>query len=115
MVATILVVDDEPGLVAMLTMALELEGYQVWGAPDGLAALALVVQARPDVLVTDYQMPRLDGLALLTCLQGVSKLAIPTILMSAGAPPALPRHTTFLLKPFDLEQLLGLIATLLAA
>ncbi|HEU5327840.1 MAG TPA: response regulator [Thermomicrobiales bacterium] len=112
--ATILVVDDEPALVDVLLAVLALEGYQVRGAPDGLVALALVAQARPDLLVTDQHMPRLGGVTLITRLQAAPDLGIPAILMSAGAPPALPPLTTFLPKPFDLDHLLDVVATLLA-
>jgi len=57
-------------------------------------ALALVAQARPDLLVTDQHMPRLGGVTLITRLQAATVLDIPAIFVSASAPPTLPPHTT---------------------
>jgi two-component system, OmpR family, response regulator MprA len=112
--ATILVVDDEPALVDVLMAVLAFEGYRVQGAPDGLVALALVARARPDLLVTDQQLPYLDGVTLITRLQAAPDGGMPAILVSAGAPPLLPPRTTFLAKPFDLDHLLALVAARLA-
>lgn len=61
----VLVVDDDPELRQMVLYALQNRGYQADGAEDGLQALARLQRGTFDVVVTDFQMPRLDGLALL--------------------------------------------------
>ncbi len=61
----ILVVDDDPGALERVLGALRSRGYQVEGAADGLQALARLQHGGFDVVVTDFQMPRLNGLALL--------------------------------------------------
>lgn len=61
----VLVVDDDPELRQIVVCALQNRGYQAEGAEDGLQALARLQQGSFDMVVTDFQMPRLDGLALL--------------------------------------------------
>src|SRR5688500_3133411 len=82
---TILVVDDEPQIVDLLTSALEDEGYQVACAYDGEQAWNLVHQQPPDLIISDVSMPRLDGLDLVRRLRRCWQLArTPVILMSAA-------------------------------
>jgi CheY-like chemotaxis protein len=57
----ILIVDDEPNVMRVLKLMLERAGHRVRTAPDGLAGLAALRAEVPDVLVTDIQMPRMDG------------------------------------------------------
>ena len=61
---TVLIVDDEPHVARVLKLTLERAGYRVLTAPDGETGLAAVLAAPPDALVTDIQMPRMDGRAL---------------------------------------------------
>jgi two-component system NtrC family sensor kinase len=62
--ARILVVDDEPGLVDLMRAFLESAGYEVAGAESGALALALLAEARFDLIVSDLRMPDIDGAAL---------------------------------------------------
>lgn len=62
--ARILVVDDEPEVRAAVEDGLAVEGYEVRGAADGLAALAEIAAWQPDAVVLDVMMPVLDGLAV---------------------------------------------------
>ena len=113
----ILIVEDEPQLLAMLSAVLEDEGYAVQTAADGLAALDLITASPPDLLITDVMMPRLDGWALLARVREQDQ-TLPVIVMSAvdlrlrrqEAP--LPDHTVFLPKPFDIATLLANISRL---
>jgi len=57
----VLVVDDEPNLCNVLRRILEREGYQVLTAPDGEAAIQLIKQHQPDVILLDIMMPGIDG------------------------------------------------------
>ncbi len=109
--ATVLVADDDPGIRAFVTDLLTGEGYVVRCAEDGAAALAEVVRAPPDVVLSDVRMPRLDGLALAARLR---PLGVPVVLMSASffvGVPGLP----FVPKPFDADALLAAVAAALGA
>ncbi len=68
----ILIADDEPHAIRILRQSLERAGYQVEGAPNGLAALEKVREQVPDVLITDIQMPRMSGKEL--CAQIVEEM-----------------------------------------
>ncbi len=57
----ILVVDDEPLVLRVLKLALEKAGYEVDTQPNGLTALAHMVRQPPDALITDIEMPEMDG------------------------------------------------------
>jgi two-component system, OmpR family, response regulator MprA len=109
---TILVVDDEQFIVSLLTEILEEEGYRVRVAGDGEAALEEIARARPDLVVADIMMPRLNGLSLAANLRARPK-PIPVVLMSAAVTP---RHqgVTFIPKPFDIDDLLRVVDDLLS-
>ena len=100
----ILVVDDERFIVSLLTEILEEEGYLVRIASDGEAALRIIESVRPDLVVADIMMPRLDGLTLAAKLR-TSKHPIPVILMSAAVTPR-SNGVSFIPKPFDIDDLL---------
>jgi len=84
--ATVLVVDDDPVILKLLTVNFELEGYDVCAAVDGEDALRVARDRRPEVIVSDIMMPNLSGLDLLARLAADAELAaIPVILLSAKA------------------------------
>jgi DNA-binding response OmpR family regulator len=86
MPATVLVVDDDPVILKLLTVNFELEGYDVISASDGAEGLAAVREQRPAVVVSDIMMPNMSGLDLVTAMQADAELAaIPVILLSAKA------------------------------
>ncbi|MGB7991528.1 MAG: response regulator [Candidatus Methylophosphatis roskildensis] len=64
----ILIVDDEPHVSRVLKLTLERAGYAVRTEPDGQAALASVLAEPPDAMITDIQMPRLNGRELMKML-----------------------------------------------
>ena len=66
---TILVVDDEPDIVNIVTMMLEKEGYNVRAANNGLEAIECVKEAKPDVIFLDRNMPELGGDEVMTRLK----------------------------------------------
>jgi DNA-binding response OmpR family regulator len=66
---TILIVEDEQGLRTLLTDVCEGEGYRVRTASDGEGALRHVRDARPDLVLSIVQMPKLDGLAMARALR----------------------------------------------
>ena len=110
---TILVVDDDSGVRHALVEVLENAGYAVEQASDGLLALRQIARHVPDLILSDVQMPQLDGIGLATTLAPHTP-PIPIILMSAQPLPygcAQP----FVRTPFALEALLTLIARTLPA
>src|SRR5438270_7005890 len=82
----ILVVDDDPKIVALVQTYLEREGFTVATAADGKAALATVGETMPRLIVLDIMLPELDGLALMRILRERSE--VPIILLSARASTA---------------------------
>ena len=72
----VLVVDDDPHIRQLLVFALEKAGLGVREAPDGEAALVSVAQARPDLVILDINMPRLDGLEVCRRLRAQGELPI---------------------------------------
>ena len=113
----VLLVEDEPSLLESLVALLQDEGYQVRSAPDGRAALRLAREERPDVVVTDWMMPHLDGLGLLAAMAREPALAgVPAVVMSAvpRVRPNLPAGAQYLPKPFDIDALLREVSAALA-
>jgi two-component system, OmpR family, phosphate regulon response regulator PhoB len=83
---TVLVVDDEPMLRNLLSRLLRMEGYEVVEAADGQAALDVVRDHEPDLVLLDVMMPARDGLDVLGDLRRTSN--VPVILVSALAEEA---------------------------
>ena len=82
--ATVLVADDERDIRALLTTLLGKEGYKVVEAADGLAAMEMASQERPDVILMDVSMPAVGGLEVLKWLRGnPDTRSIPVILVTA--------------------------------
>jgi len=77
----ILVVDDEPSILNLVTSYLKAEGYEVFTASDGLAALKAAKAFRPDMIVLDIMLPGLDGLEVLSRLRRESDVYV--ILLTA--------------------------------
>src|SRR3954467_10449084 len=77
----VLVVDDEPRMIGFIRMNLELEGYQVVEAHNGLEALESVRTQLPDCILLDVMMPELDGFETLRMLREFS--TIPVIMLTA--------------------------------
>lgn len=66
---SVLVVDDDAVLRGALIELLSYRGYKVHGAPDGLAALEQLAEAQPDILISDLNMPNMDGYELLSIVR----------------------------------------------
>ena len=116
--STILVVDDERDSRTVLELLLAMEGHEVLVAPDGIAALQAVREHQPDLVITDWMMPRMNGADLCGRLRSdPATRAIPIIVVSArGLEPKHPGrlYDRFLHKPYELDALLELINALLA-
>jgi len=110
--ARILVVDDDPGLLRLLTIRLRSEKYEVEPADSAARALSVIAGFRPDLVVTDLRMAQMDGLALLKELKRRWPSLNVIVLTAHGTIPDAVRATqsgafAFLTKPVEKEQLLA--------
>jgi CheY-like chemotaxis protein len=118
--ARILLADDDPGSRDFVRRALETAGHSVLVAEDGADALAKVRSSGPfDVLLTDVQMPGLDGIALAAGARGVQPGL--RIVMMSGYPDVLDRARAtvasparFVAKPFSIDLIRGEVRAALA-
>jgi two-component system, OmpR family, alkaline phosphatase synthesis response regulator PhoP len=116
----ILVVDDEIYIVHILEFTLTMEGYEVLTAADGEEALRKIEQDRPDLVVLDIMMPKMDGYEVCRRLRDDEDLrTLPVILLSAKGRP-IDRETglevgadDYIVKPFSPRRLLEKIRELL--
>jgi two-component system response regulator GlrR len=117
--ANILVVDDDPDLLKLLSMRLAAAGYRVTAAESAEEALVKIAMERPQLVLSDVQLPGKDGLALFDAIR-VQHPSLPVILLTAhGTIPDAVEATsrgvfTYLTKPFDGKALLDTIAQALA-
>jgi DNA-binding response OmpR family regulator len=115
-----LVVDDDPVIQKLLQVNFEMEGYSVITAGDGEEGLAKAQAERPDAVVLDVMMPKMDGLEVARRLKGDPDTeSIPIILLSAKAQQADIQAGTatgaedYLTKPFDPLELLQRVGALI--
>ena len=116
----ILVVDDEEGLVEIIRMRLKQDGYNVVTAGNGQEALDLARKEKPDLVITDYQMPEMDGLALCAEMRKDPILALtPVILLTAygmiieETEQSTAGINAMMPKPFSPRELLAKVRELL--
>ena len=115
---TVLVVDDEYGIVEVVVLALEDEGYRVIAAADGQQGLERLAETRPDLVLLDFMMPRLDGPALAKAIRANPALRkTPIVIMSAVGEAVVRErfsgYTAFLRKPFRVRAMLDLVTRLI--
>ncbi len=109
--ARILVVDDDPGLLRLLTIRLRAENYEVEAVESGALALAATARFRPELVITDLRMDQMDGIGLLKELQARYPGLKVIILTAHGTIPDAVQATQmgafgFLTKPVDKQELL---------
>jgi DNA-binding response OmpR family regulator len=116
--AKILIVEDEPDMVAGLRDNFEFEGHQVISAPDGVAGLERALSESPDLVILDVMMPRMSGLDVCKQLKA-KKPAIPIIMLTArgqevdkvvGLELGADDYVT---KPFSIRELLARVKAVL--
>jgi DNA-binding NtrC family response regulator len=112
---SILVVEDDVRIRALLLDATRMEGYEAEGLDSAEEALAALAQKRYDILITDVTLPGMSGLDLLQHCQRLSPGIIPIVITGYGtvdyAIEAMKRGATdFLTKPFDLDALLSIVS-----
>ena len=114
----VLVVDDEPTLAELLSMALRYEGWEVRSAGDGMTAVRTAREFRPDAVVLDMMLPDIDGLEVLRRLRGETP-EVPVLFLTAK--DSVEDRVTgltaggddYVTKPFSLEELTARIRAVL--
>lgn len=119
---SVLVVDDEPQVAWVLRFSLEHEGYRTYTASNGLEAMEELRKHHPMLMVLDLMMPEMDGWAVLRELTKLPEEQRPRIvIVSALTGPDDKAKATalgadaFVPKPFDVEELIGVLGGLAQA
>ncbi|MDD5282305.1 MAG: response regulator [Candidatus Omnitrophica bacterium] len=120
MAKKILLVDDEPHIIMMLENRMKHAGYDVITASDGQEALAKAHKEKPDLIILDLMLPKLDGYKVCRMLKFDEKYKhIPIIMLSARAQEADKKMGEtvgadgYITKPFEPQVLLGKVSDLL--
>jgi len=113
-VTKLLIVDDEPGLRALIAMTLESEDYEILFAGDGEEAIALAELHTPKVVILDVMMPKMNGFDVCRSLKQNPHLKDTTVvLVTARSQPAdreagrLAGADAYLVKPFSPTELMN--------
>ncbi len=118
---TVLVVDDDPGILETVCLILEEAGYRALQASGGEAALSVAGTIRPDLLVSDVSMPGMDGFSFCECVRSRPHLSqVPFIFLTGKGGRSDIRKgmvlgaDDYLVKPFEPEELLAAVRARLA-
>ena len=116
----LLLVDDEPSITKVVRKQLEVAGFEVAVAMDGLAALAAVQAQPPQLILLDVMLPKMNGHEVCKTLRADPQTnAIPIIMLSANARPQDQQQglqqgaSAYMTKPFQLDVLLEKIRELI--
>ncbi|MFI1593865.1 response regulator [Streptomyces venezuelae] len=116
----VLVVDDNKVIRQLIRVNLELEGFEVVTAADGVECLDVVQQVQPDVVTLDVVMPRLDGLRTAARLRSDARTRdLPIVVISACTQYEVESGLevgvdAFLAKPFEPNELVGIVRQLIS-
>ena len=120
-VAKVLVIDDDPVILQLLRVNFEIENFEVISARDGREGFEKAKHEKPDVVLSDIMMPRLDGLELVSLLrEDPGTRSLPVILLSAKAQNAEVQQgldmgaDDYVTKPFDPLELIDRVNAALA-
>src|SRR5436853_4274386 len=114
---TILIADDDPQLLRLVSRNLELEDYEVVTASNGQQALEMIAAQAPDLVLLDVMMPKMDG--FMVCQQVRKISAVPIILVTARGQDQDKVHgldlgaDDYLTKPFSVDELLARVRAVL--
>lgn len=109
---TILIAEDSNDAREVMGILLRLRGYKVLSAENGVQAVDVALRRRPDLILLDWELPRLDGLGVLRILRSRREFRNIPIIIVSGHDPASHRETAlaaggteYLMKPIDFEHL----------
>lgn len=118
MTISVLAVDDSRTMRDMITLALKDEGFSVTTADDGLHGLEVLDGMQPDVIITDINMPRMDGFGFIDAVRGRDDARLTPILVltteSSAELKARARNagaTGWIVKPFAQDKLIRALRT----
>ncbi len=117
--ATILTVDDSPSIRQMIKIVLEPAGHAVLEAGDGAQGLAKAQSSKLDLVITDLNMPVMNGLELIRALRKLpAAVGLPIVFLTTESSDALKQEaksagaTGWITKPFKPEQLIAVVGKL---
>lgn len=114
----VLIVEDDPDLRSVLSIALETEGLEVESAPSGMVALYRAAGRQPAVVLLDLGLPDMLGDAVASGLRRICGDDLPIIIVSAMDPTVAQARGVhaagYLHKPFDMDELIATVRRLLA-
>lgn len=120
MAATVLTVDDSASIRQMVSMTLKQAGYDVVEASDGQDGLDKAKSRAVNLVLTDQNMPRMDGLSLVRALRGLPQYkSVPILMLTTESGDAMKAQgraagaTGWLIKPFDPAKLLEVMKKVL--
>jgi CheY-like chemotaxis protein len=109
--STILLVDDDPDTRYILDLLLTAQGYRVVKARNGYEAMEVALAAPPDLVISDWVMPVIDGTQLYRYFAAIPTLnTVPFVFISGALPPDEVTVGPFLRKPFEPPLLFDLVA-----
>lgn len=118
---TVITVDDASTIRRMISFTLRSAGHEVIEAADGMEALNQLRSRGVDLVISDINMPRMDGIELTRQLRALDRhKSTPILLLTTESDPAMKAKgkqagaTGWLVKPFQQDQLLGVVATIFA-
>lgn len=113
---SILAVDDSASIRQMVTFTLKSSGYEVTEAVDGMDGLEKVKSKTFNLILTDQNMPRMDGLTLIKNLRGMAQYkTVPILMLTTESSDAMKQQgravgaTGWLVKPFDPQKLVEVV------
>lgn len=119
MAKTILTVDDSPSMRMLLRAALTDLGYEIEEAEDGIDALEKLEGLAPDLMITDINMPRLDGFGLIETVRGNGCREMPILVLTTESSDEKKQRarsagaTGWIVKPFQPDKLAAAIRRVL--
>ncbi len=120
MMPRILVIDDDAAIAELVAINLEMAGYEVTHAEDGIKGQALAIQLLPDLIVLDLMLPRVDGFTVCQRLRRDDRTSDIPVLMLTALSQTQDKVEGFnsgaddyLTKPFELEEMLARVRALL--
>ena len=118
--ASILAVDDSASMLQMVAFTLKVAGYDVVEASDGMQALEAAKKQSVNLVITDVNMPRMDGISLIKELRNLPTYKFtPLLMLTTESSPEKKQQgkaagaTGWIVKPFNPEQLLNTVKKVL--